>query len=583
MTLRPYQQAAFDSVIEYIKTSVEPCLIEAATGAGKSHIIAAIANWIHARSGKRVLCLQPSAELLEQNREKYLLTSNPASVFSASGGGKCLLHPVVFATPGTVKNAISRFKEYAAVILDEAHGITPTIKAIVEQLRKHNQNLRVIGLSATPYRLNTGYIYRLDETGKPVDAVEPYFMQRVANITAHELIAQGYLTKPVVGDIQAESYDTSGLELNKLGKYNADAVDRAYNGQGRKTALAIADIVNQSRDRKCVIIFAATVQHAKECMESLPRELSVMVTAETKNRRAIVKQIKAHKYKYIVNVGVFTTGFDVSFLDVVALLRLTESVSLLQQMIGRGLRIAAGKEDVLILDYAGNLERHCPDGDIFSPEVKTSYQGTEKSTLTCSCPSCGTEQEFSARPNIDGFPVSETGYFLDLDGNEIKTDFGSMPAHFGRRCQAFLPSFGGKFEQCGYRWTFKECEACGHENDIAARYCAHCKAEIVDPNEKLRLEFKALKRDPTRVQCDNVLSMDVIPTVSRAGNDCVRVDFVTEYRSFAVWLRKDHRAYKLFEEVTRQGPPTTVTYHKDPNSKFYNILAYNQDADTSPN
>lgn len=153
--LRDYQQAAHDAAINWVRKSTEPCVIEAATGAGKSHIIAAIAETLHKMSGgKHVLCLQPSSELVTQNREKFLSTGKPASIFSSSAGGKCLRHPVVFGTPGTVKNAISRFgSRFALIIIDECHGITPTIIKIIDAIRLVNDKVRVIGLSATPYRL----------------------------------------------------------------------------------------------------------------------------------------------------------------------------------------------------------------------------------------------------------------------------------------------------------------------------------------------------------------------------------------------------------------------------------------------
>src|SRR6056297_2995924 len=135
MQLRPYQKKAHDAAWQHIKTSRDTCLIEAATGAGKSHIIAALARTIHAHTGKRVLCLAPSAELVVQNREKFLATGSKASMFSASAGGKELRHPVVFGSPLTVKNRISSFTNgYAAVIVDEAHGLTPTLKGIIEAM-----------------------------------------------------------------------------------------------------------------------------------------------------------------------------------------------------------------------------------------------------------------------------------------------------------------------------------------------------------------------------------------------------------------------------------------------------------------
>lgn len=586
MQLRPYQQEAHDAIIDYVRQHVPPCMVEAATGAGKSHIIAALAKTINDMSGKRILCLQPSAELVQQNREKYLLTGEPASVFSASAGGRCMLHPVVFGTPGTVKNSISRFgSQFAMVVIDECHEITPTIKKIIDAIRQYNPNLRVVGFTATPYRMTTGYIYRMDETGKPNSedtARDPYFAQKVYSIGAYELIQAGYLTEPHVGDINAESYDTANIELNKRGQFDKADVDKAYHGHGRKTSAVVADIVTQSRGRRGVLIFAATIQHAEEVYSSLPPELSCIITSKTAGRKDIINGIKRKKYKYIVNVGVLTRGFDAPHIDVVALLRLTESVSLLQQMIGRVLRLYDGKNDALVLDYAGNIERHMPDGDLFKPDVKAAYKSGEQHMITVHCPSCSTEQEFSARPNLDGFEVSDDGYFLDLDGNKIKTDFGEMPAHFGRRCQALLPVPGGQFQQCDYRWSYKECVQCGHDNDIAARYCKHCKAELIDPNEKLRIEFKRMKRDPSQIQCDNVLQYNSRIFKAKSGNECLLIEFTTEYRTFTVYYRLDQkwqqRNIDAFHAAEDEGL-ITVTYQKNSDSGYYSVYAYNQEVD----
>src|SRR5690606_10610136 len=131
--LRPYQQTCHDKLVEYLRQSVEPCIIDAAPAAGKSFLIAAIADFLYNVSGgKRVLCLAPSKELIEQNAAKYRLTGEPCSIFSASAGSKSTRHKVVFGSPLTVKNSISRFKSgYAGVVIDECHGITPTIKSII--------------------------------------------------------------------------------------------------------------------------------------------------------------------------------------------------------------------------------------------------------------------------------------------------------------------------------------------------------------------------------------------------------------------------------------------------------------------
>jgi DNA repair protein RadD len=601
MTLRPYQQDAADAALEWMKRSAAPFVIDAATGAGKSHIIAEIARVIHGMTGKRVLCLAPSAELVMQNREKFLATGNRASTFSATAGMKELRHPVVFGSPLTVKNKISRFQMqgpngYALVIIDEAHGITPTVREIIAAMREGNPNLRVCGLTATPYRLGSGWIFREQDNGRvngEDTARDPYFAKCVYKIDARALIGMGYLTPPVIGAINASGYDTSGLALNSRGQFDADAVDRAYHGHGRKTAAIVGDVVAQAANRKGVMFFAATVKHAHEIMASLPPELSQIVTGETPKaqRDSILKRFKAQQIKYLVNVSVLTTGFDASHVDLIAILRKTESIGLLQQIIGRGLRLHEGKTDCLVLDYTTNLEDHCPDGDLFAPVVKAGKAGGVGGGITCLCPSCSYENTFTANPQYLDYQHDEAGYALDLDGQQVMSDFGPIPVHYGRRCMG-LERVGrrGEYQRCGYRWTFKECPHCGGDNDIAARYCKSCKGEIVDPNEKLVAAFKALKRDPTRWQTDRVVSMSASPNISRSGNKTLRVEWVTPYRQFTTWVMPEAKhtrgqsQWNAFEAATQCGTvaPRTVTYRKDVESGFFDVCAYNRPEDLEP-
>ena len=597
MQLRPYQQSAVDAAWQFMRGSVSPFCIEAATGAGKSLMIAELARLIHASTGKRVLCLAPSAELVVQNREKYLATGNPASMFSASAGGKELRHPVVFGSPLTVKNRISRFgAEYGLVIIDEAHGLTPTLISIIDAMREANPNLRVCGMTATPYRLGSGYIFRMHPDGKINGddvARDPYFVKCVYKVQARELIDLGYLTPPIIGATGATGYDTGALVANAMGKFDAGAVDQAYHGHGRKTAAIVADVVTQSRDRQGVMFFAATVRHANEVLASLPPELSALVTGNTPKpeRDKILKAFKARRIKYLVNVSVLTTGFDAPHVDVIALLRKTESVGLLQQIIGRGLRIEDGKADCLILDYTTNLDDHCPDGDLFAPVVRANKSGESGGGMPCICPECSNENLFSAKVDLLEYQKDAAGYCLDLYGVQVQTEYGPMSGHWGRRCLGMVQTGArGEYERCGYRWTSKECPHCEAANDIAARYCVECKGEIVNPNDKLVMDFKALKKDPTKLQTDIVLDMECKPGVSRAGNPTMRVEFRTPYRQFVVWFQteashaKGQAQWQAFCDATDNGndTPETVTYRKNADTGFFDVIGYNRPADVEP-
>ncbi len=618
MALRDYQQAAVDAAINWIKKCVDPAVLDLATGAGKSHIISAIAEWVRVNSGKKVLVLAPSKELVSQDRDKYLTTGNPASLYCASLG-KDLRHDVVFGSPQSVKNDIKKFcGNFSTIIIDECHGITPTIKDIIAHIKSKNDKCRVIGLTATPYRLNTGYIYSIDDNDNPVpewQTVDPFFTKLLYRVSAKYLIDQGYLTPPHADPSHIKGYDSSELELNNRGQFDSKQVEQVFEGHGKLTSNIVADVVMNSTYRSGVIMFAATRKHAEEVMASLPPGNSRLITGSTNkmDRESIINDFKSRRFKYLVNVSVLTTGFDAPHVDVVAILRATESISLLQQIIGRGLRLSdpstAGdlqaiesseKPDCLVLDYAGNIERHCPDGDLFNPEIRAKRKAGDGEPVQCYCPSCNSPNEFKGRPNDDQFGIDDNGYFVDLSGDQILTDNEQpMPAHYGRRCMGGLIS-AGRFVQCDYRWTFKEC-VCGHENDIAARQCESCKELLVDPNEKLKIEFTRIKKDPYTATSDKVISWELKPYFTRSGKDSLKVEFVTEYRKVTAWYieydqcqneyilnkwRNLCRACGVFDkkpktarEFIKADPvmPFTITARKNQKTSMFDILDYNQE------
>jgi DNA repair protein RadD len=320
--------------------------------------------------------------------------------------------------------------------------------------------------------------------------------------------------------------------------------------------------------------------------------LSAIVTGETprKERESILARFKARLIKYIVNVSVLTTGFDAPHVDCIAILRKTESVGLLQQIIGRGLRLDEGKDDCLVLDYTTNLEDHCPDGDLFSPVVKAGPAAGGSGEHEFLCEMCGGKNHFILRGDYVSrgelsVPADENGYLLDGTGARVKTEFGPVPVHFGRRCQR-MTKHRGKWDRCEYRWTHKVCPHCDAENDISARYCVECRGEIVDPNTRLVADFRAMKSDPTQRQTDLIVSIEERPGVSKNGNNTMRLDIVTPYRSFSVWLLpesdyyKHQRAWAAYAAV--RGEAKTVTYRKDAESGFYQVIGWNRHHDVSP-
>src|SRR5690625_1706534 len=578
MSLRDYQQECVNDVMRWVRSSIAPAVVEASVGFGKTRVIAAIAHEIVRVSKKKVLILCPNGVLAKQNAQ----AAGPmVSVFSSSLGKRSLRHDVVVGTPMTLKNHLARFgPEFSAILIDEGEGLTQSVISTVNHIKERNTNARVIGFTGTPFRTGTGFVYALDIDGKPVpdtQTIDPFYRQLIHRTTTRDLMDMGYLTPMVVGDIHAPAYETRGLHLNKRGRFDAKEVARTYLGRGRETSRIVEDIVAQAHGRGQVMVFAASIDHCHEVMESMPDGYAVAIHGKKDNKRDL-EAFRRGRYKCVVNVDMLTVGADFPRVDTIALLRKTESARLLQQILGRGVRLhpdvrggckeeiaASEKPYCLLLDYTeDNSELHYPDGDLWNPVIRTRVKG-DGFEVTCKCPDCGGENVFSGRKNDDGFDVDENGYFVDLEVKRINTEHGPIPAHYGRRCLNFVDD-----DRCDYRWSSKECLECSHDNDIAARRCEKCKAEIVDPNAKLIADFKAMKRDPTQVQTDKVVDWSVTKGVSQAGNEQYRINWKTEYRSFPQWVPAKPSNQFQFNENRRvmsatQGlkvMPETITYQK---------------------
>jgi DNA repair protein RadD len=180
--------------------------------------------------------------------------------------------------------------------------------------------------------------------------------------------------------------------------------------------------------------------------------------------------------------------------DLIAILRPTESVSLYQQMVGRGLRLSPGKTECLILDFAGNHY------DLFAPEVGNPRPNPDSEPVMVFCPQCEFANTFWGK--------------RDGDGDIIE--------HYGRRCQGLVETAGSR-GQCDYRFRFKECASCNAQNDIAARRCHACAAVIIDPDTQLR-EALALK-DARVLRC---AGMTLESRLSKAGRPQLKVVYHDE-------------------------------------------------------
>ena len=370
------------------------------TGAGKSVIIAeivrdALQNWPETR----VLMLCHQKELLEQNSEKLraLWPNAPMGIYSASVGRRDIDEPITFAGIQSVRNKSSAIGHIDLCIIDECHLVSHKeeggYRTLLSQLKAINPTLRVIGLTATPYRLGHGLI-----TDKPAlfdDLIEP--------VTIEELVYKGYLSV-LRSKITNLKLSVEGVH-KRGGEYIESELQAAVDTNDNNVQV-VSEIIRFGADRKSWLIFCAGVDHSEHIAELLQENgiIAECITGKTPKaeRERILDAFKRGEIRALTNAQVLTTGFDAPGIDLIAMLRPTMSASLYCQMAGRGLRIAPDKKDCLVLDFAGAVQTHGPITAIKPP--KRGGDGTgEAPVKVCDecgelvhpsvmiCPECGTQ------------------------------------------------------------------------------------------------------------------------------------------------------------------------------------------------
>lgn len=490
--LRPYQQEAVDNCLSYFRKSRQPAVIVLPTGAGKSLVIAELAKIAKGR----VLILAHVKELVEQNHAKYSSFGFEAGIYSAGLNQKDTNQKVIFGSIQSVARADdSFFDDFSLLIIDECHRVNADegetqYSTVIKKLTDQNEGLCILGLTATPYRLGMGWIYEYNHHGELKTQEKRFFKQCVYELPLEYMIKNRYLTSPVKIDIPVTCYDFS--EITDKGRmYTTAEVEELIKQQKRLTPLIIKNIIDitENYNRKGVMIFSSTVKHAQEIIAALPEGEAKIVIGDTEDseRDQIIQDFKEKKFKYLVNVSVLTTGFDAPHVDVIAILRPTESVSLYQQIIGRGLRLDPDKKDCFILDYTG------VGHDIYTPEIGDKKPARESVPVIVECPKCSFDNHFWGIVNSEG----------------------QVTEHFGRKCKgATHDAHTLEVTPCGYRFRFKTCHQCGQENDITARACEKCDAVLIDADSKLKqakLSKNALVLKPDTLEMEERLDKNGNP------------------------------------------------------------------------
>lgn len=394
ITARPYQAQAVRGIWQYFMQGGKGNPVVAMpTGTGKSLVIADFMRGVlEAYPNQHILNLTHVKELISQNHAQLnrLWPQANAGIFSA-GLGQRDVAQVTFAGIQSVHKRARLFQRTNLILVDECHLVSPNANTMYQSfiagLRAYNPQLKIVGLSATPYRLGQGSITSGGIfTDICVDQTSPEWFAY--------FIENGWLA-PLIPKRPETTMDLSRVRT-RGGEFMAADIQLELESQ-QITMRALSEAYEYARDRRHWVVFASSIDHAEECSELL-RMMGVSnvvvhskMDAETRDKN--IELFRSGAVRAIINRDILTTGFDVPHIDCIVMLRPTQSAGLWVQMLGRGTRPAPGKEDCLVLDFAGNTARLGPIDRPHIPKRRGPGGGPAPVKV---CPSCAAYVHASA-------------------------------------------------------------------------------------------------------------------------------------------------------------------------------------------
>jgi DNA repair protein RadD len=402
---RWYQEEAIESIFEYFATKQGNPVIAMPTGTGKSIVIAEFIRRVMQRwPGQRFIVATHVKELIEQNAAKLaaIWPHAPYGIHSAGLKQRDKMQPIIFGGIASMYKMPEVFGHRDILLIDECHLLNPKdgtmYLAFIRGLLAINPKLKVIGLSATIYRMGQGLI---TDGGLFTDVC--YDLTTLAAFA--RLIREGWLSM-LIPKKTTTVIDTSQLHISSTGDYVQSELETAAE---RITLPAIQEAMTYAQGRHSWLVFCSGVRHAVKTAEIL-NHFGIRATAvhsQTKDfkldgeeRTRRFEAWKAGDYRAITNNNVLTTGVDHPPVDMILMLRATLSTSLWVQMLGRGTRPFAGdnnfpeKHNCMVLDYGGNTRRLGPINDPVIPKKKGAGGGDAPVKI---CDYCGTFNHISAR------------------------------------------------------------------------------------------------------------------------------------------------------------------------------------------
>jgi len=386
MQLRPYQRECVDAAFNWVSTHEGNPLLVIPTGGGKSLIMGTL---VHEALGNapnaRALILAHRKELIVQNVRAVasVMPLGQIGINSAGLKSRDTTSPVIVAGIQSVAKKPYELGAFDVILIDEAH-LVPTeddtlYRKFIDAAQIQNPNVRFIGLTATPYRLGFGVLHR---------GPGALFTDIAYEASVKQLIDDGYLcpliSRATLSQLSVEGVGTRG------GEFVPGALEKAVDVDDTTQAV-VHEMCEMFQGRNKWLVFCAGVQHAEHVAEALQaagiKASCVHGNLDAETRKNRLWDFKEGRLQALTSMDVLTTGYDEPAIDAIALLRPTKSTGLYVQMVGRGFRRHASKENTLILDFAGNVARHGPVDAIDSSRFNEKGSG-EGSVPTKTCPEC---------------------------------------------------------------------------------------------------------------------------------------------------------------------------------------------------
>lgn len=502
----PEQWEIYDIVCNHIRKYDGPAFVYASVSSGKTIMQAMIAKHVQQiaedsnKKQLRILCQARTGELVEQNAEEMWGMRARNSIFSASVGLKETKYPVIVGSEGTIARALEikdddknagdlginlRDMVFDIYLLDECHQLPfddPNSQGmkIVTWILTKNPKCRIIGYTGSPWRGTEAIL------GK-------FWKKELYNLSMWTQVELGRVHRPIFGfghdDVQYDFSDIkpSGNDGNEdFSKEQLNEMQKRILANPTVTQKIMLEVVEATKNRNCVLITCSGSKHIKECAAALPEGSYATITEKTtyKERKRIKEGCNNGSIKFVLQIGCWTVGVNIPPIDTIVILRKIGSLTLLTQLVGRGVRLlkqyhldlGMTKSDVLCLDYAGTFESLSA---FFEDELleAAEFERAKRKEEFIECPRCHT-----------------------------------MNGKFARRCKS--KNLDHELEadgRCGFFWSSKVCPSCNTENDKVARSCRACDCALVDPNANL------MHKPYTDSDYKPVQSMEVFLTKDKKG------------------------------------------------------------------